>query len=64
MQPLFILTLFWMLGGQPQVEARIYTTVQECQLAGFISVRAMNSDKKISLQRYTCTSTGWLAQGA
>jgi hypothetical protein len=60
----FILTLFVLIDGNPQVEAYTTPTLEECHMRGRIAVSLLKANPKADFSRYVCVSTGPLARPA
>ena len=50
----YVLTVFFMLGGEAHAEARVTASLQECHIAGIKMMQAMTFDERVDGPQFIC----------
>ena len=64
MQTFYVLTIFFVLGGEPHVEAKITESQTQCQVAGIQAMQAMMATPGIEAPQFVCNRARWQERGA
>ena len=60
----YVLTVFFMMGGEAHAEARVTASLQECQIAGIQIMQAMTFDERVDGPQFICNRARAPERGA
>jgi hypothetical protein len=64
MKTFYILTMFFIVGGEPYAETQITESQQHCQIAGIRAMQAMMATPEIEAPQFICTRARVQERGA